>query len=119
DARVPDRVRLVDAGEADAEDRILRPLVGAVQPAAFLGSDDVEVDEAGKLRIALRRDAAGAAREAGACGVVDRRIALIHAAAEADLLVQPPSAQLNASLAQSRKRVVPEAEFVASVHVGG
>src|SRR4051812_23945770 len=52
DGRIADGQRLVHAGGADTEHRILGPLVGAVQPAAFLGADEVELEESGELRIA-------------------------------------------------------------------
>src|SRR4029079_14412318 len=61
---------------------------------------------------------AGRGGGGGDPGRGDRRIALIDAAAEADLLVEPPAAHLDAGLAQRREGVAREAEFVR-VHVGG
>src|SRR5206468_13069223 len=126
DSRVPDGLRLIDARKTDTENGVFRPLVRAVQPAAFFRTDDVEVDETRELRIPLRSDASGSCRRAlPRCAgakrrrrLQDRCISLVDPAPEPDLLVQPPSAHLHAGVAQSGEAVAREAEFVG-VQVGG
>src|SRR5439155_12875058 len=74
-----------------------------------------------ELRIALGRDAAAPVRRAGIYRRrrrIDRRVPFVDAATKADLLVQPPSPELDACLAKALERVAGEAELVG-VHVGG
>src|SRR5205823_5107220 len=105
------------AGHADAEDRVLGPLVGAIQPPSLLAADDVEVDEPAERRVALGIDA-GARGGPDATRREDWRVPLEDAPAEADLLVQRPAADLHARVAEGGETVGLEAERIG-LQVGG
>src|SRR5437660_5475189 len=124
---VAHRLRLVVAGDVDADDGALAPFVVAIDPDAFLGADDLEIDEPAEGRVALGRDAGargrGHARRVrsgrGCSGrLQEGRVTFEDAAAPAELLVERPAADLHAGVAERLEGRAGEAERVG-LRVGG
>jgi len=104
---VPERILqgkgLVVRRHTHAEDGILSPFVRAVEPATFLASEDVDIDEPAQGGSSLGGDAACATARTGARRLGDRCVAFVDAAAKADLLVERPAPHLHAGVAERRK----------------
>src|SRR6202022_716776 len=110
--RILERQRLIVPCYAHAEDGGCSPLVRAVKPETFLAADQVEVDEAAERRVPVWRDATPAAGRAGSRRLIDRRVSLVNATSEADLLVEGPASHLHAEVAKGRKGAVGKPEPV-------